>query len=173
MLSGFLADFGKKIAERWASLLVLPGLVFTAVATAAVVLGQRSWWDIPLLWRKLAAFAAGPGGRQSGAVRTAVLLLGVLAVSVASAFVAGSLGDLYARLLAGRWPSPLHRLLAVRFTERRVRAWERREQDRRQALEDWQASAIQADSGAAETRRRRCAGCGVFAGREDGRHRGR
>jgi len=152
MLSGFLADFGQKAAERWASLLVLPGLVFTAVATAAVVLGQRSWWDMPLLWRKLAAFAAGPGGQQSGSVRTAVLLLGVLAVSLISVLVAGGLGELYAHLLAGRWPLPLRRLLAGRLTERRVRAWERRERDRRQAWEEWQASADEADSGVAEMR---------------------
>jgi hypothetical protein len=152
MLSGFLADFGQKIAERWASLLVLPGLVFTAVATAAVALGQRSWWDMPLLWRKLAAFAAGPGSQQSGSVRTAVLLLGVLAVSLTSALVAGGLGELYAHLLAGRWPLPLRRLLAGLLTRRRVRAWERREQDRRQAWEDWQTSPDEADSGPAETR---------------------
>jgi hypothetical protein len=152
MLSGFLADFGQKIAERWASLLVLPGLVFTAAATAAVALGQSSWWDVPLLWRKLATFAAGPGAQQSGAVRTAVLLLGVLAVSLAAALVAAGLGELYARLLAGRWPWPLRWLLAGRLTQRRVRAWERRERDRRQAWEDWQLSADAAGADAAETR---------------------
>jgi hypothetical protein len=142
VLTGFLSDFTQKITERWAALLVLPGLVFTAVATVAVALGQQRWWDVPLLWRKLAEFAAASGGTaghpaapDAGTVRTAVLLLCVLAISVAAALVAGGLADLYERLVGGRWPGPLRRL-ATELTRRRGLAWTEREQACRDAREE-------------------------------------
>jgi CHAT domain len=114
VLTGFVSSFGNKIAERWATLIVLPGLVFTAVATVAVALGQGNWWDAPLLWRKLAEFAsAAPQtevpGAESGSVRTAMLLLGVLATAVATALAAGALAEFYARMLTARWPRLLRR----------------------------------------------------------------
>jgi hypothetical protein len=117
VLTGFISGFTQKIGERWATLLVLPGLVFTAAATVAAALGQQRWWDVPLLWRKLAEFTAAgtgttghPAAPDTGTMRTAVLLLCVLAVSVTAALVAGALADGYERLLAGRWPGPLRGL---------------------------------------------------------------
>lgn len=152
MLTGFLSDFTQKIAERWAALLVLPGLVFTAAAAVAAALGQQRWWDLPLLWRKLAEFAAAGGGSAAhpapadvGTVRTAVLLLGVLAVSVAAALVAGGLGDLYERLLSGRWRGPL-RGLAGELTRRRGQAWAAREEACREAREERRHRLGEADS---------------------------
>jgi hypothetical protein len=152
VLTEFLSDFTQKIADRWATLLVLPGLVFTAAATVAAALGQQSWWDIPLLWRKLAEFTAAgagtaghPAAPDAGTVRTAVLLLCVLAVSVAAALAAGGLADVYERLLAGRWPGPL-RGLAGEFTRRRGLAWMEREQACRDAREERRRALDAADS---------------------------
>lgn len=159
MLTGFLSDFTQKFAERWAALLVLPGLVFTAVATVAAALGQQRWWDVPLLWRKLAEFAAAGGGTaghpaapDAGTVRTAVLLLGVLAASVAAALVAGGLADLFERLQAGRWPGPL-RGLAAGLTRRRGQAWAEREEACRDAREQRRRALGEAGSaGTSEAR---------------------
>ncbi|MFJ4326256.1 hypothetical protein ACIP3A_24465 [Streptomyces tricolor] len=121
MLTGLVTDVGRKLAERWAAALVLPGLVFTAVAATALTLGQRHWADLGLLRERLRELTA--GGPGAGSTRTAVLLLGVLAASFAAALLAEALAGPYERVLQGSWPRPLHPL-ARRLTERRRRAWD-------------------------------------------------
>ncbi|MEU1011883.1 hypothetical protein [Streptomyces sp. NPDC005890] len=120
MLTGLVTDVGRKLAERWAAALVLPGLVFTALAATGLTLGQRHWADLELLRHRLRELTA--GGSGSGSTRTAVLLLGVLAASFAAALLADALAGPYERVLRGSWPRPLHPL-ARRLTERRQRAW--------------------------------------------------
>ncbi|MDP4501672.1 hypothetical protein [Nonomuraea turcica] len=135
-MTGFLAELGKKVAERWVALLVLPGLVFTAVATMAAILGQRHWADAGLLWRKLIELTAAAGGQQQAdLVRTAVLLVVLLVASSAVGFVARSLGRPVEYLLAGRWPA-VARPLATALIERRRRAWNRLRQDYHNAEAD-------------------------------------
>ncbi|TMR93670.1 hypothetical protein [Nonomuraea basaltis] len=135
-MTGFLAELGKKVAERWVALLVLPGLVFTAVATTAVVLGHRSWADTGLLWRKSIEFTRLLGGpQQADLARTAVLLAALLAVSAAAGFVARALGTPVEHLLAGRWPV-FARPLARALTERRKRAWNKLRQKYRDAEDE-------------------------------------
>lgn len=113
-MTGFLAGLGQKLAERWVALLVLPGLLFTGVATVAVVLGHGHWSDFGLLTRRLAGV-----GSQGSLVRTVVLLVALLVASVGTGLVAQSLGKPVEYLLVGRWP----RWLANRLTERRKAAW--------------------------------------------------
>ncbi|MEU6665393.1 hypothetical protein [Streptomyces sp. NPDC046727] len=122
MLTGLVTDVGRKLAERWAAALVLPGLVFTALAATGLALGQRHWADLELLRHRLRALTAG----GSGSTRTAVLLLAVLAASFAAALLADALAGPYERALHGSWPRPLHPL-ARRLTERRQRAWDSRD----------------------------------------------
>ncbi|SDI33039.1 hypothetical protein [Nonomuraea jiangxiensis] len=132
-MTGFLAELGKKVAERWVALLVLPGLVFTAVAVTAVLLGQRNWADTGLLWRRLLDLTATLGGpRQADLVRTALLLIALLAASTGSAFVARALAGPVENLLAGNWPR-VARPLADALTRRRGRAWHRLRQRYRDA----------------------------------------
>ncbi|MER5545424.1 hypothetical protein ABT072_23860 [Streptomyces sp. NPDC002589] len=122
MLTGLVSDVGKKLAERWGSTLVLPGLVFTAVAAAGLTLGQRHWADLDVLRHRLRALTAG----GSGSTRTAVLLLGVLAASFAAALLADALAGPYERALQGSWPRPLAGM-ARALTERRRRDWDSRD----------------------------------------------
>ncbi|MEU2060214.1 hypothetical protein [Streptomyces sp. NPDC013455] len=122
MLTGLVTDVGRKLAERWAATLVLPGLVFTALAATGLTLGQRHWADAGLLRHRLRELTAG----SSDSTRTAVLLLGVLAASFAAASLADALAGPYERALSGSWPRPL-RPLAGRLTERRRRAWDSRD----------------------------------------------
>ncbi|MFD9098673.1 hypothetical protein [Streptomyces collinus] len=123
MLTGLVTDMGRRLAERWAAALVLPGLVFTALAAAGLTLGQRHALDAELLRHRLRALTAG----GSGSTRTAVLLLGVLAASFAAALLADALAGPYERALRGSWPGPLARF-ADRLTERRRRRWAERDE---------------------------------------------
>ncbi|MFI5686576.1 hypothetical protein [Streptomyces sp. NPDC051636] len=125
MLSGFVTDVGRKLAERWAGAVVLPGLVFTAVAATALTLRQRHWRDMDLLHRQLTALTG--EGAASGSTRTAVLLLGVLAASFAAGLLADALAGPYEQALLGGWPGPLGRV-GDALTGRRHRIWEARDQ---------------------------------------------
>ncbi|WP_435241457.1 hypothetical protein [Streptomyces cucumeris] len=126
MVSGFLSEFGRKVAERWATQVILPGLLFTSALAVASALGQRRWADTGLLWRTLGAFAAvgGAGQQGAGSARTVMLVIGVVAVSVAVALVARALGGPVTSLLSGRWPFFL-RPLDRRLTAGRLTAWRR------------------------------------------------
>ncbi|MFJ9815557.1 hypothetical protein ACIRU3_09830 [Streptomyces sp. NPDC101151] len=139
MLTGLVTDVGRKLAERWAAVLVLPGLVFTALAAVGLTLGQRHWADRELLRQRLRALTAD----GAGSMRTAVLLLGVLAASFAVALLADALAGPYERALQGSWPGPLGRL-ADRLTERRRRGWAARDEACRDAEGTAQSGALEA-----------------------------
>jgi hypothetical protein len=119
-MTGFLAELGQKLADRWVALLVLPGLLFTGVAALAATLGQRHWADTTLAWQRLGALTT-VGSRQDGLVRTAVLLVVVLLVATASGMVAQALGKPVEYVFLGRWPVRVAR----RPTERRRQEWQR------------------------------------------------
>lgn len=157
MLSELLADFGQNVGERWAALIVLPGVLFSAVVSVAVTLGQQRWSDAGLMGRRLDGFTA---AGSAGSVRTAVLLLGVLAVSTAAAAIAGALATPVERLLTGRWPRMLRRLSAY-LARRRRDAWMSREQT---CLEmRGQRERAMADEGAASPQAREAARSAVAA----------
>lgn len=111
-MSVFLSELGRRAAERWAALLVLPGLLFTAAAATAAVLGQSHWSDTALLRHRAAQLTA----------PTTVVLLAGLVLSVGSALVARTVGRWFELLLAGHWPGPARRV-AARLTARRHAAW--------------------------------------------------
>ncbi|GFH38496.1 MULTISPECIES: hypothetical protein [Streptomyces] len=76
-MNTFLSELGKKLAERWVSVLALPGALFTALVTAGSVLGHRDALD----WRRLARaaedFIAHFDLRPVQAVLLSVVILGV------------------------------------------------------------------------------------------------
>ncbi|MEQ4720607.1 hypothetical protein [Nonomuraea sp. B19D2] len=123
MVADFLSEFGKKLAERWFSLLVLPGALFLAVAVAARTLGHAHATDLPRLAGQVTAWAAGPA---AGGWRQVVLLAAILAAAAMAGLAAQGLGALVERLTlaAGwhNWPAPL-RLCAARLVARRLRRW--------------------------------------------------
>ncbi len=129
-----LGEFGRRIAERSAALVLLPGLVFTAAVTVAATVRQRHWSDTGLLWRRLVEFPQAGAAQHpgTGSARTAMLLLGVLAVSVGATFLARALGRPWELLLLGRWPAFL-RPLATAATGRRLRVWRQRDATYEQA----------------------------------------
>ncbi|MEW2630129.1 hypothetical protein AB0903_00260 [Streptomyces sp. NPDC048389] len=117
-MNTFLSELGKKLAERWVSLLALPGALFIVLAAAGSVLGHRE----ALAWRRLARaaedFAAHFDHRP---VRAVLLSVVILVVGAGIGLLARGLGGVVERvwLLSGpTW-------LTGRLTRQRRDRWRR------------------------------------------------
>ncbi|QXE38143.1 hypothetical protein KQY30_31855 [Streptomyces sp. GMY02] len=125
-MGGFLSELGKKLAERWLSLLVLPGALYLAIAVTAHTLGHTRPFDLPLLTRQITTWANHPATSNTDGY--VVLLAATLAGAAATRLVAQALGSLTERLCLAAdwhtWPPPLRRL-AARQTARRHDRWTR------------------------------------------------
>ncbi|MDT0461004.1 hypothetical protein RM550_35745 [Streptomyces sp. DSM 41527] len=125
-MGGFLSELGKKLAERWVSLLVLPGALYLAVAATAHTLGHTHPFDLPHLTHQIATWANHPATSTAGG--QVVLLAAILAAAAAAGLAAQALGSLAEWLcLAADWPAwpPPLRQLAARQTTRRRNRWAR------------------------------------------------
>ncbi|GGW47705.1 hypothetical protein GCM10010503_25760 [Streptomyces lucensis JCM 4490] len=117
-MNAFLSELGRKLAERWITLLVLPGALFTALAGAGLLLGQRDALGLRRLGRLAEGFAARYDHRPGAAV---VLLCGVFAAGAVTGLLARGLGAAVEKvwLLAGPpW-------LTGRLVSRRQDRWAR------------------------------------------------
>ncbi|MCX5064671.1 hypothetical protein OOJ91_02150 [Micromonospora lupini] len=100
-MNAVIASLGGKLAERWLSGLALPGLVFVAMAAAAVRLGHAHWWDLRLLRQEVDRLALGPPSRSTGSAL--LIVLGVVLGSVVAALAAQSLERLVVALWTQDW----------------------------------------------------------------------
>jgi len=139
-MTGFLTELGKRLAERWVAVLVIPGALFVSVAVAAVILRHRRWADTSLLWQELTEFTA-TGQDGAGLTRGVVVLLAVLIASAGAGLVAQVLRRPVEHALTGRWPFFL-RLLAAVLTTRRKNKWTRRDGDYQQAQDKDQQESL-------------------------------
>lgn len=130
-MGGFFQQLAKTLADRWISLLVLPGAFFLGAVWLAATLGHAHGWDVALLTKRAEGAATAVADRPSGA--QALLFVAVLAAAAGVGFVVQSLAGVTRRLWLGQWPRPFVRLATVRTTRRRAR-WHRLLDDRR-ALE--------------------------------------
>jgi len=123
-VGGFLAELGKKLAERWLSLLVIPGLLYLGTLAAAHTLGYRHPFDIARITGQLDAWTTSPGSTTTSGL--VVILLAALLAAAGAGVAAQALGSLTERgWLADRWqswPSPLRRLAESRIRNR-TRLW--------------------------------------------------
>jgi hypothetical protein len=113
-MTGLLAEFGKKLAEKWVTLLVLPGLIYLTCIAMALTLRQRHALDLGLLRDSANQIARQPASTSPGVIGLATA--GTLAAAAAAALAAAALGQLIERL----WDTPRPRKL----TDRRRRRWE-------------------------------------------------
>jgi hypothetical protein len=123
-LSDFLASLGGKLAERWLALLVLPGVFFLALATAAHSLGHAHALDLYQLVTIVSGWVKTPTATTTGG--QIVLLVAVLAGAAGVGLAAQALGAGIERLtLAADWRtwSSLPRAIAARLTHRRHERW--------------------------------------------------
>lgn len=146
-MGGLISELSKKLAEKWFSLLVLPGALYLALGLTAHSLGHNHALDVSQLTNKITKWASSPAvGTVGGQV---VLLTAVLAGAAAAGLAAQALGSVVERLrLAAdweRWPSPL-RQLAAWMVNRRQQRWNT-------AVIDWAAHRDRAARARADDRR--------------------
>lgn len=124
-MNGLWSELGRKLAERWLSVLVLPGVLYLAVGAAAHTLGQRHALDAARLVREVTATADRPA--VTGVGGQVVLVGAVVLASAAAGTVAEAAGALVERLALAAgwrlWPAPLS-ALADWSVRRRQRRWE-------------------------------------------------
>jgi len=131
-MTGFLGEIGQKLADRWAALLVVPGLLYLAAVTAAAVLGQGHALSYPDLSRKVTTWAASPALKSAGG--TALIIAAVLAGSVIAGLAAAAGG----RFIEILWTLPGNRAPA-----RWLAAWRRDRSRTQKAIADTATTAAQ------------------------------
>jgi hypothetical protein len=131
------AAFGRKLAERWVGVLLLPGLLYAGGAYVAHVLGHGHWWELARVGDRLDALREDANSQGGGPLL--LLTVVVLLSSATAGLAAQGLGRAAARIGIepwGGWPAAL-------LTTRRRRRWHRahaaylealREKARRTAL---------------------------------------
>jgi len=123
-VGGFLSALGQKLAERWLTLLVLPGALFLAVGAAAHSLGHTHALDYHYLTERITDQARTSAAATLGG--QVVLLGATLAASAAVGMAAQGLGSVVQRTTLAAdwrtWPRPL-RLLAQACVYRRHARW--------------------------------------------------
>ena len=87
-MNTLLTEIGKRIADRWLTVLLLPGLLFTAALVCAWLLGHRHALDGGELARQIAAKVT-PLNKQP--VQIAVAIVATLLVATVAAYVAQAL----------------------------------------------------------------------------------
>jgi hypothetical protein len=117
-VNGFLEELGKKAAERWLSLLLLPGLLWTTTLLAALHLPHHHPLNLTPARDAATRWAAQP----HTAATLALALAGLLLVSTAAGLAATGTATLLRRI----WILPGHRPPARWLARHRRRRWERR-----------------------------------------------
>ena len=99
---GFLGTVAQRLADRWAALLAVPGLLYVAAITAAAVLGQHNALSYPVANRQVAGWLTNPRLTSPGGA--VLILAAVLAASVIAGLAAAAGGRFVERLwtLPGR-----------------------------------------------------------------------
>jgi hypothetical protein len=127
-VGNFFQELAKKLAERWAALLVLPGALFVLIAWAGSRLGQRHALDWSRLNGIVSTTATSIAHQSPGtqAVLAVAVLLAATGVGGATQALAG-----WTRMIwLGQWPRVLAPWQRWRIRRRRQR-WHRYVQRRR------------------------------------------
>lgn len=120
-MNALLGELGRKLAERWVTLLLLPGALYVAVVTVASVLGHGRALDLRGLGSWVDGLAAARGSGQGGIV--VLVAAGALAAAAGAGLAAAALGEGVALLWVARGRRGPGRWLAERRRERWRRAY--------------------------------------------------
>lgn len=133
-MTGFLTEIGSKLADRWAALLALPGLLYLAAVTAAAVLGQQRALNYPFLDRKITSWADSTVLKSAGG--TVLIVAAILAGSVLTGLAATAGG----RFIETLWTLPGRHAPARWLTDWR----KRRARNAKAIADDEHSTATQA-----------------------------
>jgi len=129
-VNAFLGELGKKLAERWLTLLVLPGLLYLSVLTVAAILGQHHATDVGMLRAWVDTAAAAPASSSPAVVLAGAI--GILSGAAGAGLAATALGQLIQQV----WTTPGRRAPARWLTRWRRDRWNRAYATVRTTLED-------------------------------------
>ncbi|MGW0556523.1 hypothetical protein ACWDZ6_20320 [Streptomyces sp. NPDC002926] len=125
----FFEQLAKKLAEKWVSLLLLPGALFAAATWLGTRLGHRRALDRSQLDTTVSDTAATIGRQSTGA--QVLLLAGALLATTGIGLTVQALAGPTRLMWLGQWPRPLTRVRATRVRSRRTR-WDARVARRRE-----------------------------------------
>jgi hypothetical protein len=130
-MGGLLTELGKKLAERWLTLLVVPGALYLAAAITAVTLGHAHPFAVSQLTNRLDQWTTG----ANSALLVILLIVSFLAAGTCG-LAAQAVGALVERCWMATtwttWPPPL-RQAAAALTRRRQQRWDNATADYQQA----------------------------------------
>lgn len=112
-MTAFLSSIGGKLAERWASAVLLPGVLFVMSVLCAAKLGHAHAFSAGRTQAAVEKFAGGSG--VTVGIRLAVVLLG----AATAVLIAKTVGQGVRTMWFGRWNGPVGRRL-VRVRRRRA-----------------------------------------------------
>lgn len=113
-MTSFLSELGKKAAERWLALVVLPGLLFLALACATWIMRRHgTWFDIGPVSAQAERWKAAKAGPLF--LATAAFMIGASGVALLAQGTAAGVERLWFAAGVG----PISRCL----TRRRQRSW--------------------------------------------------
>ncbi|GAB2883237.1 hypothetical protein [Streptomyces mayteni] len=121
-MNAVLAEFGKKLADRWMGALLLPGLLFFAAAVCGVLLGHGAALDPPHLADELTRLAERVTNRPAA---TALTVTGSLLAATASGLAVQGLAVAVRRGWVARRPARWVRRRRERALAARERAGHR------------------------------------------------
>ena len=130
-MGAFFTELAKKLAERWVTLLLIPGALLTAAVVIGLQVMQRHALDYSQLTRAVVDTATAIAGQRPGI--QAMLVIAVLLAATGAGLVVQALAGLTRLLWLGPWPRPLTPLRRWRVASRRHR-WTHHV-DRRRRLE--------------------------------------
>jgi hypothetical protein len=116
-VNAFIQELGQRLADRWLTYILIPGLLFAGAVLAASALGDARALDAGTLVTVLTSRVSAVQHRGDAglAVVLAVLALGSSGAALAARLLGSGLQRLW--LSQGRWP-------LRRLTARRLRRWE-------------------------------------------------
>ncbi|MFE2541986.1 hypothetical protein [Actinacidiphila glaucinigra] len=119
-MAGLLDEIGGKLAERWVSLLALPGSLFLGTAWAAHVLGGGRPFDVGRLLREVERYADWTD--VHGGAGLFLALVAALLLAVVPGLAVQALARAVQVLWLGPWPGGAGERLVRRRRVRRARA---------------------------------------------------
>lgn len=118
-MGSLLTDVGRRIADRWLSALVLPGLLLVGTTVVALALGHRHALDARFLLRTFDGDISGMDGRPAA---IGAFIVGVGLAAAAAGLVNQALAALIERVWLQQWPEKLRRPFVTSRRERWQRA---------------------------------------------------